>query len=224
MPEFSPAAPLNPALLRQASGLYARAFWADPLMAHYLPDPALRTQVLPTFMRLALRYCLAHGEVWAAPDPQNPLALAGLACWLPPGHTALGTWGMIQASLGVVSLRQAWTILRSFAGNRAASDRPRASFLSQVSSAQTQIDRIHRSVAPGPHWYLMILGVEPAHQGQGIGTRLIAPQLARAHSAGLPCYLETMTERDVAFYQKNGFTVAHHAELFPGLHVWGMIK
>lgn len=213
-----------PALLLPAAQLYARAFFADPLMAHYLPDPTLRAEVLPTFMHLALRYCQAHGEISTASGPNG---LEGVACWLPPGHTALEAWGMFRASLGVVTLRQAWRILRSFSSQAPGSpgsdpNRSQASFLQQVSAAETKIDTIHRRIAPGPHWYLMILGVEPACQGQGVGSRLIAPALARARSTGLTCYLETMTERDVSFYRKSGFTVAHDTDLLPGLHMWAM--
>ncbi len=208
--------PLPPSSLPAAARLYARAFSADPLMVHYLPDPAVRAQALPAFMHVALRYTHSHGEVWAA---QNADGLAGVACWLPPGHWELSAWGMVRSALGVVTLGQAWQILRSFTRSGA-----RGSFLGQVSAMESKIDRIHRTTLPVPHWYLMILGVDPACQGQGIGSRLIAPQLARARAAGLPCYLETMLERDVAFYRKNGFTVAYDADLLPGgLHVWAMV-
>lgn len=71
----------------------------------------------------------------------------------------------------------------------------------------------------------MTLGVEPSRQGQGIGSWLIAPMLQRALSASLPCYLETMTELDVAFYRKNGFKVAREVDLIPGeLHMWAMTR
>jgi ribosomal protein S18 acetylase RimI-like enzyme len=76
-----------------------------------------------------------------------------------------------------------------------------------------------------PHWYLMALGVEPARQGQGIGGRLIRPVLAQADRAGVLCYLETETERNVAFYQKHGFVVAESGPV-PGhnLPLWMMVR
>jgi ribosomal protein S18 acetylase RimI-like enzyme len=58
-----------------------------------------------------------------------------------------------------------------------------------------------------PYWYLEAVGVEPAAQGMGIGTRLIEPVLGRADEAAQLCYLETMTERNVAWYRRLGFEV-----------------
>ena len=68
-----------------------------------------------------------------------------------------------------------------------------------------------------PHWYLWALGVAPRCQGQGIGSKLIEPVLARADAEQTPCYLEALTEKNVAFYQKRGFAVVHESKL-PG---WG---
>jgi GNAT superfamily N-acetyltransferase len=184
-----------------AAGVLARAFYNDPLIQYYLPDPARRQHVLPYIMRVSLRYCLFYGQVDTTPG------LEGMACWLPPGQTGMAILGLLRASLGVLPPNLGWEAL-----NR----------LRQVEPA---IDRIHHACVPGPHWYLMVLGVEPARQGQGIGGRLIAPIMAQARTAGLPCYLETMTELDVAFYRKQRFKVVFETEMQPGcLHVWMMMK
>lgn len=191
---------LDPGSQRPASELLARAFYQDPLIVHYLPDPARRTKVLAPFMLAALRYCLLYGEVWTTPS------LDGLACWLPPGRTGLSGWGMLRAGYGAVPFRLGWWAYR------------------RVSTVEPAIDRIHKQLVPGPHWYLMLLAVEPARQGQGIGSRLIAPRLAQAAAQGVPCYLETMTEIDVAFYRKNGFEAVCETDLYPGLRMWAMLR
>ena len=51
------------------------------------------------------------------------------------------------------------------------------------------------------------------------------PVLARAEAEKLPCYLETSTEKNVAFYSKRGFTVVNEG-VVPGsdLHVWAMMR
>jgi len=62
-------------------------------------------------------------------------------------------------------------------------------------------------------WYLSIIGVTPAAQGQGIGRRLIEPTLAEADAASVECYLETFDRRNLGFYQRLGFSaVGSHAE------------
>lgn len=69
------------------------------------------------------------------------------------------------------------------------------------------------AVVPGHAWYLSILGISPTAQGRGLGARLLAPTLAEADAAGVPCFLETFTPRSVAFYERLGFRgEAEHLE------------
>jgi GNAT superfamily N-acetyltransferase len=69
------------------------------------------------------------------------------------------------------------------------------------------------AVIPDSAWYLSIVGVAPAAQGQGIGTRLLEPTLADSDHAGVESYLETFDRRNLAFYQRLGFSaLASHAE------------
>ena len=183
-----------------AAEMLSRAFFNDPLMVYYLPDEARRERVLPTLMLASLRYCLYYGEVFTTDH------LEGAACWLPPGGTSLNIWGLIRSGLGVVSLTLGFEAFR------------------RIQQIEPGVDRIHRASLPGPHWYLMILGVDPSRQGQGIGGQLIETKMAEARKAGLPCYLETMTENDVVFYRKHGFDVVFETDLPPvGLHTWMMV-
>jgi ribosomal protein S18 acetylase RimI-like enzyme len=192
---------LDPSREREAAEVLARAFFEDPLLVYYLPERGERSRVLPGFMLACVRYCRAHGEVWTTP------ALDGVACWLPPGQTGFDVWGFIRAGVGAVPLTFHWSVLR------------------RVSTVERAVDRFHHAVMPGPHCYLMLLGVDPTRQGQGVGSRLIAPQIAQAKLAKVPVYLETMTERDVSFYLKNGFTVADQLTLSgSGLRVWAMTR
>jgi ribosomal protein S18 acetylase RimI-like enzyme len=58
-----------------------------------------------------------------------------------------------------------------------------------------------------PHAYLMFLGVARAAQGHGVGSRLLKVGTDRLDAAGLPGYLETQTERNIALYRRHGFEV-----------------
>jgi GNAT superfamily N-acetyltransferase len=73
--------------------------------------------------------------------------------------------------------------------------------------AMNHTEELHKRDMSQDHWYLMILGVDPPRQGQGLGSALIAPVLTRADADGLPCYLETTKEKNLAFYGKQGFEV-----------------
>ncbi len=61
------------------------------------------------------------------------------------------------------------------------------------------------AVVPAGAWYLSILGIAPSAQRRGLGARLLAPTLAEADAAGVPCFLETFTPPSVPFYERLGF-------------------
>lgn len=74
----------------------------------------------------------------------------------------------------------------------------------------------------GPHYYLSILGVEPARQGEGLGSSLLGPGLRRCDEDGVGAYLETSTERNVRFYSRHGFRVTEEVPLPNGPPMWLM--
>ena len=59
----------------------------------------------------------------------------------------------------------------------------------------------------GPHWYLPMIGVDPAHQGAGIGAALLAEGLRAVDRDGLAAYLESSNPRNISLYQRHGFEV-----------------
>jgi GNAT superfamily N-acetyltransferase len=58
-----------------------------------------------------------------------------------------------------------------------------------------------------PHWYLPLIGVEPAQQGKGFGSSLMERALRRCDRDGRPAYLESTSPRSVPLYERHGFTV-----------------
>jgi GNAT superfamily N-acetyltransferase len=66
-----------------------------------------------------------------------------------------------------------------------------------------------------PHWFLAVVGADPAAQGQGQGAALLRSGLAKADAAGLPAYLESSKASNLPFYEHFGFTVREEMRL-PG--------
>ncbi|WP_406180067.1 GNAT family N-acetyltransferase [Streptomyces sp. NBC_01006] len=66
-----------------------------------------------------------------------------------------------------------------------------------------------------PHWYLAVVGADPAAQGQGHGAALLRSGLAKADAARLPVYLESSKPSNLPFYEHFGFTVLGEVQL-PG--------
>lgn len=56
-----------------------------------------------------------------------------------------------------------------------------------------------------PHWYLPLIGVDPAHQGKGHGGALMAYALQRCDRDHLAAYLESTNPRNITLYQRHGF-------------------
>jgi ribosomal protein S18 acetylase RimI-like enzyme len=79
-----------------------------------------------------------------------------------------------------------------------------------------------------PHWYLNMLATHPDWQRQGLGAALMSEVFAIADEQRLPCYLETETPDNVAYYRHNGFEVRSEwqldTDLDPGPHMWGMLR
>jgi ribosomal protein S18 acetylase RimI-like enzyme len=59
----------------------------------------------------------------------------------------------------------------------------------------------------GPHWYLPLMGVDPAHQSGGHGSALMKHALTACDRERMLAFLESTNARNVSFYQRHGFEV-----------------
>jgi GNAT superfamily N-acetyltransferase len=95
----------------------------------------------------------------------------------------------------------------------------------RMSKIDRVAERLRKQTIRGRYWYLFILGVDPGQQGKGLGSKLISPQLRHADADGLPCYLETMEEKNLAFYHRHGFeTYSHGSVKEGGPFVWTLVR
>jgi len=184
----------------QACATLVHAFRDDPAYTYIFPDVDERLAALRSLWDGVVKYSLLYGETYTTQKG------SGVACWLLPGRSEMTLWGTIRVGLPLAIMR-----LRPQARRRCM-------------TVLTHMDELHKRLKR-PHYYLLVLGVDPASQGQGIGSRLIQPVLARADREGVPCYLETQTESNVAFYRRRGFEVASADQLLDsGLTVWTMLR
>ena len=73
-----------------------------------------------------------------------------------------------------------------------------------------------------PHYYLAVLGTDPAQQGQGLGSALLAPVLERCDADGVGAFLESSKERNLAFYGRHRFEVVGDYQVPDGPKLWFM--
>jgi ribosomal protein S18 acetylase RimI-like enzyme len=58
-----------------------------------------------------------------------------------------------------------------------------------------------------PHWYLPLIGVDPAKQGRGYGSVLLHHALERIDREGRIAYLESTNPANIPLYERHGFKV-----------------
>jgi ribosomal protein S18 acetylase RimI-like enzyme len=174
----------------------ASAFQDDPVIAWIFPDEQRRRAVLPAFMEFRLRkLAFPHDEVWMTAGGD------AAAVWLPPP----GRWQLSHPQ----RLRLLPALVR-FLGLRTA-------------SVLAGLERMEARHPHGPsHWYLFILGTEQTAQGQGLGSALLAQVLARLDADGMPAYLESSNERNLAWYGRHGFAITSEVAIPGGPRIWPM--
>lgn len=173
----------------------ARAFEDDPVMEWLFPlSVRNRLDRLRRFFTLDMaKWNLRHDETWTTPE------LTGGALWAPPGKWKLSTADVMRSMPTMARLLG-----------------PR------LPVALQGLNQVERNHPHEPHYYLAILGTDPAHQGKGVGGALLAPVLDRCDAEGLGAYLESSKERNVPYYRRFGFEVTKELPLPKGPPVWLM--
>jgi GNAT superfamily N-acetyltransferase len=123
--------------------------------------------------------------------------VAGGALWLPPGKWKLGALEQLRLLRGMALATR--------------------SVLPRTMRLFNFLEERH------PHYYLPVIGVEPAAQGRGVGSALLVPVLERCDREGMPAYLEASSERIRVLCLRHGFEVVEELRLpDDGPPIWRM--
>lgn len=82
-----------------------------------------------------------------------------------------------------------------------------ATGLRNAEKAMGRERQIKKEHPDGPLYYLWFIGVHPAAQGHGIGSKLLTEVAAEGLGQKREVCLETSTEKNVPWYQKHGFRI-----------------
>lgn len=194
---------LTRAEIATATAVLADAFHDDPLWSVVFAGDADRDATYRAFVETPLRYSLRYGGVHASSQ-----LLEGIVAWVPGDRADMSTWGLLASgALG--------SMMRI--GPRAGKA------LQHVFGPWSRARREHmrgRSFV-----YLTVVGVGRAHQGRGMGSKLLGSIGEASDGSGLPVYLETETEANVRFYQRLGFRVLETMTLpVVELPAWLMLR
>ena len=181
----------------------SRAFMQYPLFTYCNPNAAHRERTLHKIFELIMYGALLKGTVYATSSNCE-----GIAMWLPPNDAYISTvqmWGVLVSMPSVVKAGMG-TLLKGIA----------------IGDWETQN---RKELAPFPHWFLWLMGVDTPYQGHGMASTLMRPMLSKIDTEGMPCYLETYIEKNVHIYEHFGFRVVK-ACMVPktNLSYWAMLR
>ena len=172
----------------------ARAFHDDPLICFLLRDEARRPAAMPKLFKMLFKLGLPHGAC------DVTTGYEAVALWRPPGAWHIPFHQYITNGAAFIDIFGLGGAL-------------------QVMGAMDVIEKRHPHE---PHWYLQVLGTDPARQGKGYGGVAIRRQLALADAAGSPCYLESSKDSNIPIYKNFGFEVTGEIKLPDGPTIWPM--
>lgn len=179
---FSPLE-LDRRTLNEAAVLGCRSFYDDPFFIHLSDEPMLRSRGLALYFRTHLAALGDSAVVTGARDAAG--ILVGICVWQRPGTYPLPVANQVREMGGSL---------------RALIPRP----ASLVTGLRYTL-ALEKARPRTEHWYLCLLAADPMAWRRGIGTALLEPSLATVDEDGLPCYLETQKEANLAFYRRFGF-------------------
>jgi len=189
------ARPALPREWRELGRVLGEAFDDDPVWIWVCPDPVRRRRHLGNAFAHVIRDRVRCGWAWTVEGAD------GAAVWAAPNR-----W----RTRPVHAARMALPMLRA-TGLRGVGERL---------GALARLEKRHPAT---PHWYLEVIGSDPAMRGKGVGTALMQPMLERCDAEGMPAYLESSKEENLAFYGRFGFEVTEDLDLGPGAPpMWAM--
>jgi GNAT superfamily N-acetyltransferase len=203
---------LEPADVGATAALLAAAMADDPAYAFLFPRAHTnRGAGLQEFFAGNLRTHLPYRCTYVGVDGHRVVATVTMR---PPEGFSISVLTMIRRGLLPFALAH---------GRRA---------VQRLFALKDAYDAIESRLARGDrHWLVHMMGVEPARQGRGLGSRLLESVLeatadSRIAVGAPPALLTTHQERNVIFYQRAGFEVDGVEEVAltgePAYRVWRM--
>ncbi|MEU2676550.1 GNAT family N-acetyltransferase [Streptomyces sp. NPDC007107] len=177
----------------QVVRILEEAFHHDPVSSWVFPDEEHRRAVHGKFLGVFADVTLEGGRIDLLED-----------------GTAAALWLSVPAGLPDEE-DDTPALMRETADP----DNERAELVGRLTGAVHPHDRAHE--------YLLMIGVSPERQGEGIGEALMRGVLERCDREGTPAYLEASSERSRGLYERLGFAfMGRTVDLPQGPPMWPM--
>lgn len=177
----------------KAVSALVHAFYDDDLVCYMFPNERFRKEFLPWVYERWLLLLMNFNSVFVDEE------VRGVAGCIPPSlYPRIPFHYLVRAGflriIPKLLFRNFWRPLRAYRDN--------------VSRVRTEVKE--------PSWILDILGVHPDAQGRGIGSALVQHLISCANRDKVPAYVITHKEKNIIFYEKNGFKLLNKQYALPG--------
>ena len=154
----------------------------DALKLAFVADPATRWvwpdphEYLSNFSSFAKAF---GGKAFAYKTAHYVGNYSGAALWLPPN---------VHPDVDLLT-----ALLQSSGSYEAKKDGPEV------------FERMSKYHPHEPHWYLPLLGIDPLHHGEGLGSSLMHHAIVMCDRDNKFSYLESSNPKNIPFYERHGF-------------------
>jgi ribosomal protein S18 acetylase RimI-like enzyme len=180
-----PARVATAADLAAVTQTISRAFHDDPTWSWAFPDAVRRQDQYAVWWELFVAGAMRYTWVLMTDGAE------AASVWIPPGGTELSEEAEAELE----------PLLEDLIGLRAP----------DVLELLARFEAAHPHEEP--HFYLSLLGTNPAHAGRGLGMALLAENLERIDEEGMAAYLESSNPANNHRYERHGF--AKVGEFYP---------
>ena len=177
-----------------AADVVVLAFSGDPIARWIYPDPNHYLQHFPVFVQEFGGGAFAAGSAYVYLVGE----VRGAALWLPPG---------VHPDDEALERLTEQTVPEPLLG--------------ELKSVLGQMADSHPAE---PHWYLPLIGVDPAAQGKGYGGRLMEYALDICDRDGVAAYLESSNPANISLYRRHGFEVMSEIQVGSSPSVFPMLR
>lgn len=171
----------------------ARAFHDDPMMLHFLPKAEGRHAKLARVFKLLFKLGRAHGACYVTSHYESA------TLWRPPEEWHVPFWQYITNGPELLGI---------FGGN--------------ALNVMNTMDMVEKQHPKKPHWYLQVIGTDPAKQGKGFASLIMRDRLQAIDEAHMPAYLESSKASNIPIYRNFGFEVKGEIKVPNGPTLWPM--
>ena len=139
---------------------------------------------MPYAYQYILRYYLRYGRVFTTSSQ-----LEGVSVWVHSDNLGTSFWRALISGAMWLGMKMGMETGR------------------RMQELENYVSEKRCKLVPGKHWYLLLLGVDPQHQGKGYASQLLNGMFKDTDEEGLPYYLETEGSNNMSMYKHFGFRV-----------------